>query len=398
LYAYPGPTWISLLGIKAANPSLPIVAVINPSNGPGSWSDPNYLSWIRTLQGAGITVLGYVYTVYGERSIASVESDIANYRNWYGLSGIYIDQMANWAGLEWYYSTLTSYGRSLGMWLTIGNPGADVLPSYIGTVDCLVIFENHGEPSLSFLGGWHTGYGKNNFAVIGYGVDWLDSWFLQSSSSYLQYIYLTDENMPNPYLWLSSYVDGLAATLLSSSSSGSTSATLTVQSQTVDGSSVNGLWTVLSSSGNSLATGFTPMSYSVTVGTTYQISAADYGNYIFDHWDDGSASRTRGITASQTTTTLTAYYRPFSSTLTVQSADMNGNAIGGLWTEIQSNGAVVASGFTPLSLSMSSGNQYFVTVGTYQGYTFNHWADWSTSDTVSVSGSASATLTAYYST
>ena len=33
---------------------------------------------------------------------------------------LYIDQMANWSGLEWYYSTLTTYGRSLGMWLTIG--------------------------------------------------------------------------------------------------------------------------------------------------------------------------------------------------------------------------------------------------------------------------------------
>jgi hypothetical protein len=36
-----------------------------------------------------------------------------NYHNWYGLNGIYIDQMANWVGLEWYYSTLTPMeGRS----------------------------------------------------------------------------------------------------------------------------------------------------------------------------------------------------------------------------------------------------------------------------------------------
>jgi len=34
---------------------------------------------VQSAEAAGITVVGYVYTSYGSRSIAAVESDINNY-------------------------------------------------------------------------------------------------------------------------------------------------------------------------------------------------------------------------------------------------------------------------------------------------------------------------------
>src|SRR5437868_937297 len=64
LYSYPGSSWNSVIQSKTANPSVPYVAIINPSNGPGNAIDSNFVSSIKKLQSANITVLGYVYTSY----------------------------------------------------------------------------------------------------------------------------------------------------------------------------------------------------------------------------------------------------------------------------------------------------------------------------------------------
>src|SRR5487761_880669 len=63
LYSYPGSVWTSLIQQHLAYPSVPIIAVINPSTGSGSASNPDYVSGIQSLTGAtdggkipGITV------------------------------------------------------------------------------------------------------------------------------------------------------------------------------------------------------------------------------------------------------------------------------------------------------------------------------------------------------
>lgn len=126
LYGYPSSDWNNVIQAKLANPSVPIVAVINPADGPGTWQNPNFVTGIQSLESAGVTVLGYVWTNYGSRSLSSVEADILAYHNLYGVGGIYADQMSNVPGFEWYYSDITSYAKSIGMWLVMGNPGADV--------------------------------------------------------------------------------------------------------------------------------------------------------------------------------------------------------------------------------------------------------------------------------
>ena len=65
LYAYPtNPTWNALIQAKQSHPNVPIIAIINPNSGPGSSSDPSYVSGIASLQSAGISVVGYVPTGY----------------------------------------------------------------------------------------------------------------------------------------------------------------------------------------------------------------------------------------------------------------------------------------------------------------------------------------------
>jgi hypothetical protein len=208
LYSYLGPTWTQIIQIHKDFPNVPILAAINPSNGPGAFLDRNFLAGVQSLQNAGIGVLGYTTTGYGNKNLSALEATSSQYWSWYHVDGMIYDQMPNWdynsPNGSWYYhgpdgtylpqyfSSLTSYDKSLGMTLTVGNPGADVPPSFIGTVDTIVIYESPGAPNLSFLDGWHTSYPKSNFAIIAYAVSPYSQAYVQSASQYLGYIFLTD--------------------------------------------------------------------------------------------------------------------------------------------------------------------------------------------------------------
>ena len=54
-----------------------------------------------------------------------------------GITGICLDEMQSKPGKENYYKNLTEFSKSLGLNFTVGNPGTDVSPTYIGTVDYL---------------------------------------------------------------------------------------------------------------------------------------------------------------------------------------------------------------------------------------------------------------------
>src|SRR2546426_11728464 len=57
-------TWATVLNAKNAHPTVPMIVVINPNNGPGTYPEPGYLEGIKAFQAAGITVLGYIPTAY----------------------------------------------------------------------------------------------------------------------------------------------------------------------------------------------------------------------------------------------------------------------------------------------------------------------------------------------
>ena len=40
-------------------------------------------------------MLGYVATTFGARPAADVEADAARYRDWYGVDGIFLDEVAD---------------------------------------------------------------------------------------------------------------------------------------------------------------------------------------------------------------------------------------------------------------------------------------------------------------
>jgi hypothetical protein len=215
LFSYHGPAWSQLIKWHEEYPTVPMVAVVNPALGPGSFLDPSFEVDIQSLQNAGIPVLGYIATHYAHVGLQTLEATISNYRNWYHVNGTVLDQMNN-TFEEGYYSAITSFDRSIGMTMTVGNPGTEVPSSYVGVVDMNVIYESPGVPSLSFIGGWHAGYPKSDWVITAYGVPSLDVNWVLGASRYVGYLYITDGVWPDPYTGgLPSYMNTLMSTLAS---------------------------------------------------------------------------------------------------------------------------------------------------------------------------------------
>jgi hypothetical protein len=151
LYSYPGADWDSLIQQRHSNPLVPIIAIINPDSGAGQHQDPNYVTGIKRLLAAGMTVLGYTYTDYGRRDVAVVAAEVDRYKSWYSVSGIFFDEMSNAVGGESYYSYLSLHAKAIGLSYIVGNPGTAVPSTYVGTVDVIVTYEASGLPTPATL-------------------------------------------------------------------------------------------------------------------------------------------------------------------------------------------------------------------------------------------------------
>jgi hypothetical protein len=215
LFSYLGPAWSQLIAFHQLYPTVPVIAVVDPGRGPGSFRDPNFQLGVQSLQNAGIPVLGYVVTDYANINLQSVEATITDYSSWYHVNGAMLDQMNNTQGGEGYYSTLTNFDRSLGMTMTVGNPGTEVPSSFVGSVDTIVIYESPSVPTIGFIGGWHASYPKANWIITAYDVEDLNATWVRQASQYLGYLYITDGVWPNPYTGLPSYMNTLMSTLAS---------------------------------------------------------------------------------------------------------------------------------------------------------------------------------------
>jgi len=214
LYTDPSDSsWTAIVSAKLAHPTVPVIAILNPDNGPGASRNTSYASGIAKLQQAGIVVIGYVATGYTDRGIPAVEADIDHWKSFYpSTQGIFFDEQSNTAGHETFYRTVSQYSKAQGLSFTVGNPGTDTGPSYIGAVDVGLIYESFGLPGTSVLTGWHSSYPKSNFGIIPYGAA-LDHAYVKAAKALVGYIYVTNDDLPNPWDSLPSYFADLLADL-----------------------------------------------------------------------------------------------------------------------------------------------------------------------------------------
>src|SRR6185437_2946742 len=98
-YFYSGGGWIQAMTTRPA----PGVMLLNVDNGVGSAPLAHFKTLVDRAQAAGITVLGYSSTLNGQRPAAEVEAEVAKYKAWYGVNGIFLDLTRGTASELSYY-------------------------------------------------------------------------------------------------------------------------------------------------------------------------------------------------------------------------------------------------------------------------------------------------------
>src|SRR5256712_6069116 len=203
----PGTTncYDALIAVHNLHPNVPIVAKVNPSNGPGTAPDATHLNGFNKLKAAGITVLGYVSTGYARdpnKSIAISEGKIDAYKNWYNLDGIFFDEMSNNAADAPYYSTVSNYAKNVdGMKMTVCNPGTSIPQSDVGVCDTFEIYESAGLASISTLQSrtFYPNYDKHSFYMLAHTTNSIIQTDVTDRIPYVGYMYITNDVEPNPY-------------------------------------------------------------------------------------------------------------------------------------------------------------------------------------------------------
>lgn len=201
-YFYPGSYWTQL---DAAGSSAISLVVMNPASGPGTATDPNYVSAVRAAQAAGISVIGYVYTDWGARSLSAVEADVNDYYNWYGVNGIFFDQAPTSCSYSAYYGTLYSFVKAKrGSSQVILNPGTQTSQCYMQDADILLTFEGSYSQYVSSYSApsWVKSYSASRFWHVIYSTPTTSAMTKAVTLSKQRgagYVYVTPDGLPNPY-------------------------------------------------------------------------------------------------------------------------------------------------------------------------------------------------------
>lgn len=188
--------------------------ILNVDSGPGAVVDQSLLAVARRTAEV-TTVLGYVDTGYGSRCIAEVLAEIARYRAWYPVSGVFLDQVTTSARTLPWYRRLTATIRDLAAGEIVLNPGTVPLdPGYAEIADAVVTFEGP-YPAYRRLRvpPWARELPPERFWHLVYATpaDQLGPALETARSQHAATVYVTDGTGPNPWGGLPPYFAEQAA-------------------------------------------------------------------------------------------------------------------------------------------------------------------------------------------
>jgi Spherulation-specific family 4 len=168
-YFYPGAGWTRAADSKPV-PRIMILDVAGP--GAGSAPQRRYQAAVKRAQAAGITIMGYSDTDYAQRPQADIEADVRNYKAWYGVTDIFLDQVASGRAQLGYYRSLSSYIHSVNPGSAVMlNPGTYPDQQYMSVGDIVMVFENTYASYVSLqVPGWVRKYPATRFAYVIYGT------------------------------------------------------------------------------------------------------------------------------------------------------------------------------------------------------------------------------------
>jgi hypothetical protein len=214
-YFYASSDWTQAISTRPK----PAVMFLNVDSGPGTSPQSHFQTLTRQAQAAGITVLGYSSTEYGDKPIASVEAEIKDYKSWYGVNGIFLDLTQGTSGELSYYQQLANYIRANVpggvVWL---NVGAYPVQSFMSVANTVMVFEGSYSSYVSDqVPSWVSQYSPSHFANVLYATpqsDFDSAVNLSRTRSRAGFLFVTDlSGSGNPYGAMPSYWSQEATTI-----------------------------------------------------------------------------------------------------------------------------------------------------------------------------------------
>lgn len=199
-YFYPGSIWTQLEG---GAPTVGL-AIINPASGPGATKDTSYASQVTSTKSKSIKVIGYVDTSYGAIAAATVKANIDKYYSWYGVDGIFFDQVStSCTTATSYYQDIYNYVKAKGgIAKVVLNPGTNTNECYMAVGDIIVNFEDTYASYVNWaISGWETKYPANRFWQLVHTTTQanMPNAIALSKARNAGWIYVTPDVMANPW-------------------------------------------------------------------------------------------------------------------------------------------------------------------------------------------------------
>jgi hypothetical protein len=186
------PAWSQL---TAARQSVGTI-VLNVYNGPGLYPSREAAQATRRAQLSGIRVIGYVFTRFGTRPEAQVESDIRVWKARYGVDGVFVDNVSEKPGKVSYYRRLARFIRSSPGRYVVLNAAGSTTPDYATIGDVDILFESTYRRFRSYSPPrWAAGVPADRLGTIVYdarGTQALDDALHIAQRGNFGYVYVTD--------------------------------------------------------------------------------------------------------------------------------------------------------------------------------------------------------------
>jgi len=205
-----------LVGLMDQYHDIPVLVVINVSNGPGTTANADYTNFIKIIQGAGGRVCGYIPTTNGTRTEVAIKSDIDKWLQLYpGINGVFFDEMSTNVTHVTLYKNCTDYAHSLKLSPTIGNPGTAQGEAFFAnkTADIIIVYEDITWPSESVMNGMAMGgYADYSYTMRGalvYNQPVIVASELLALRKNVQWLYISNDSGSNPWDSLPTYLESL---------------------------------------------------------------------------------------------------------------------------------------------------------------------------------------------
>jgi hypothetical protein len=143
----PGGQWHELIKLAATHAgNIEIAVIVNQNNGDFTTKDLNYEVAIGRLRDAGIKILAYISSAWGNRSMDLIEMNMVAWQDSYNIHDVFIDEASRESSLVSHYQTIYNRWKTImpnGTYFIL-NQGTDASEDYykIGPDVSVIIFEN----------------------------------------------------------------------------------------------------------------------------------------------------------------------------------------------------------------------------------------------------------------